>query len=58
MKWDVWAQRLVAVAILIASIAVLTGTIAFAYTQVASTPSWQAKAQVPVQTTPQPNKRP
>lgn len=43
---DVWAQRLVAFAILIASIAVLTGTIAFAYTEVASIPVWQAKAAV------------
>lgn len=47
MKWDIWAQRLVAVAILIASLSLLVGTIAFAYSEVASVPAWQAKASVP-----------
>lgn len=47
MKYDTWAQRLVASAIVIASIALLVGTFAFAYTEVASVPSWQAKASAP-----------
>lgn len=47
MKWDIPAQRMVAAAILIASIALLVGTFAFAYTEVTSVPYWQAKASVP-----------
>lgn len=47
MKWDVWAQRLVATAILLTSVALLVGAGAFAYSEVASVPSWQAKASVP-----------
>jgi hypothetical protein len=42
MKYDTWAQRLVASAIVIASIALLVGTFAFAYTEVASLPSVKA----------------
>lgn len=44
MKWDAWAQRLVAGALIIISIAICTGAFAWSYTQVASTPGWQAKA--------------
>lgn len=43
---DVWAQRLQAFALLVASISLLTGTIAFAWTEVASIPASPAKAAV------------
>lgn len=46
MKWDPLAQRFAASALIIISIAICTGAFAWSYTQVASTPGWQAKAQV------------
>jgi hypothetical protein len=40
MKWDVWAQRLVAVAILIASIALFVGVGMYSYRETAATLNW------------------